>query len=206
MVESASLKSVHLENADEVMNYCKRVADEIRGVMFNGRRVEVEIDNRDLRGGEKVWSWIKKGIPVRLEIGPRDMASDSVFVGRRDRSPKEKFGQARGEFIAGLADTLNDMQNTLYERAKSYRDEHTHTVNTKDELIEYFNADSDNLKSANGGFAFAPYAASPEDEDALKKELGVTVRCIPIEQEEVNSPCVLTGKSAGKMALFAKAY
>jgi len=127
-------------------------------------------------------------------------------VGRRDKSPKEKYGEKRSVFIAGLAEILNDMQNTLYERAKAYGDAHTHTVHTKDELIEYFNADSDDLKSANGGFALAPYAASPEDEDALKKELGVTVRCIPIEQEEVNSPCVLTGKPAGKHALFAKAY
>ncbi len=194
------------ENADEVMNYCKRVAEEIRGVMFNGRRVEVEIDNRDLRGGEKVWSWIKKGIPIRLEIGPRDMASDSVFVGRRDRAPRDKYGLGRGEFIATLAQTLEDMQNTLYERAKTYRDDHTHSVNSKDELAEYFNANSDDLKSANGGFAIAPYTDSPEIEAELKKELGITVRCIPLDQEDGEFTCILSGKPTNKRAIFAKAY
>jgi len=159
-----------------------------------------------LRGGEKVWSWIKKGVPVRLEIGPRDMASDSVFVGRRDRSPKEKYGQARGEFIAGLPDTLNDMQNTLYERAKSYRDEHTRAVNSKDELMECFNAESDNLKSANGGFAIGAYADSPEVEMGLKKELGVTVRCLPLDQKDEELTCILSGKPTKKRAIFAKAY
>ena len=73
-----------------VLAHCQKIADELRQRTFMGRAIEVEIDDRDIRGGDKVWGWIKKGIPVRVEVGERDMEAGTVFVGRRDRGHKDK--------------------------------------------------------------------------------------------------------------------
>ena len=78
-------------------------------IEYAGRRIGVKIDDRDMRGGEKTWSWVKKGVPIRLEVGPRDMAEDSVFMGRRDRPVKEKEGIARTCFIEEVVSMLDQM-------------------------------------------------------------------------------------------------
>jgi prolyl-tRNA synthetase len=79
-----------------------------------------------------VWHWIKKGVPVRLEIGPRDIEKDSLFVGRRDKDHKDKQSIARPEFIANVATTLQSIQDGLFARAKRYREQHTHRIDTRD--------------------------------------------------------------------------
>jgi len=194
------------ENPSEILDYCNRVAAEIKSVQFNGRPIEVEIDNRDIRGGEKTWSWIKKGIPIRLEIGPRDMADDSVFVGRRDKGTKEKFSCKRAEFVASVSKTLEEMQDGMFARAKSFWDQHTRRIESHDAFREFFGGDSDDLSSPSGGFAVAHYDGNPEDEDAIKKEMGVTVRCIPLEQDGSQGKCIWTDRPTTRQAVFAKAY
>src|SRR5690606_23774865 len=121
-----------------VLEYCHALANELRAQRFADRPVNVVVDERDERGGEKVWHWIKKGVPIRLEIGPRDIEKDSVFAGRRDRAPKDKQTIARGEFVATLTSTLQSIQDTLFERAKSFRDQHTHRIDSKEEFYEFF--------------------------------------------------------------------
>jgi prolyl-tRNA synthetase len=93
---------------------------------------------RDLRGGDKVWQWIKKGVPLRLEIGPRDIDKDSVFVGRRDKAPKDKASVGRGEFVATVAATLQSIQDAMLARARAFRAEHTRDLDTKADFYAYF--------------------------------------------------------------------
>ena len=132
------LPMIHEEStAGNVIEYCESLAAELRDVMFDGRRIVVEVDKREGRGGEKVWSWIKKGIPLYLEIGPRDIASDSVFVGRRDKSRKERYSQKRSEFVAGISSLLQEIQNNLFQRAKAYRDSHIRRIDSRDEFYEF---------------------------------------------------------------------
>ena len=100
-----------------VLEYCQRVARELRAQRFADRPVDVVVDERDERGGDKVWHWIKKGVPLRLEIGPRDIEKDALFVGRRDRAPKDKQSIARSEFVATVAATLQSIQDELFARA-----------------------------------------------------------------------------------------
>ena len=71
-----------------VLDWCRSLAEDLRKQTYAGRSIEVELDTRDIRGGEKSWSWVKKGVPIRLEVGPRDMEAGSVFMARRDKSPK----------------------------------------------------------------------------------------------------------------------
>ena len=109
------------KHADEVNAFCEQLAADLAKVTYMGAPVKVELDQRDLRGGEKTWGWIKKGIPIRVEVGPRDIQNNSVFVGRRDKGPKDKYGQDRDEFVASVVDTLEDIQ-------KAFSTAHAHTA------------------------------------------------------------------------------
>src|SRR5215831_4021270 len=98
-----------------VLEYCRRVQQELSTKTYDGEPVRVILDNRDLRGGEKTWQHIKKGVPLRLEIGPRDVAGDSLYVGRRDT--QEKKSVPRAEFIATIDQRLTEIQTALFNRA-----------------------------------------------------------------------------------------
>ncbi|MHC5114167.1 MAG: proline--tRNA ligase [Planctomycetota bacterium] len=199
------------DDPDAVMNYCQKLADDLRVVPYEGRSIEVEIDNRDMRGGEKVWSWIKKGVPIRLEVGPRDMASDSVFMGRRDKAPKDKASVPRAELIATIADVLEEMQTNLLERARSLRQEHTRVIDSREEFEEFFRAPvaGDGPTPIHGGFALAHWSGDPEVEEQVNDEMGVTIRCIP--QEPVDGAddagtCPFSGQPSPRRVVWAKAY
>ena len=99
------------ETRQQVLDYCLELKAELEAQNFLDGRVRVEFDDRDIRGGEKAWGWIKKGIPLRVKFGPRDMANHSVFVGRRDRAPKDKQGIDRAEFVAGISTLLDEIQD-----------------------------------------------------------------------------------------------
>jgi prolyl-tRNA synthetase len=200
------------EDPDAVLAYCRKLAEELSKQTYEGRNIEVELDNREASGGDKLWGWVKKGIPLRVEIGPRDMASDTVFVGRRDRAVKEKKSIPRAQFVAEISDTLSDIQRGLFERAKAFRAEHTRVINAKDKFFKFFTAATEPGKPTptHGGFALAHFCGDPELEEQIKKEHGVTVRCIPapgqLEGTEEEGKCIFTGKPSKQRVLWAKAY
>jgi prolyl-tRNA synthetase len=191
-----------------VLEYCRSLANELRAQQFAGRAIEVVVDERDERGGEKVWGWIKKGVPLRLEIGPRDIDKDSVFVGRRDKSPKEKQSVARGEFIATVAGALQAVHDALLSRARAFRDTHTRIIDSKDEFYAYFTAPAETANAPtpiHGGFAMTHFCGDVAMEEKIKADLGVTVRCLPLEKGEPGT-CPFTGKPSAQRAVWAKAY
>jgi prolyl-tRNA synthetase len=198
------------DDPQRIMDYCTRLRDELRAISYDGRPIAVEIDDRDLRGGEKVWSWIKKGVPIRLEIGPRDMAADSVFMGRRDRSPKDKQAMPRAEFTASAAAILDDIQNALLARAESYRDEHTRRIDDRAEFEAFFTPDDAERPEIHGGFAVSHFGGDPEIEERINRDLGVSVRCIPLpgEVDGADEPgtCPFSGQPSPQRVVFAKAY
>jgi len=194
------------EDPNAVRQYCENLAADLRAIRYHDRNIEVEIDDRDIRGGDKVWSWIKKGIPLRLEIGPRDMADDSVFLGRRDLPHNQKQSVKREAFIAGVAAMLDEIQQTLLERARTYRDEHTHTINSKDDFYAFFTPRNAEQPEIHGGFAMAHWCGDPAVEAQIKADLGVTIRCIPLEGEAEPGTCLFTGKPSPRRVLWAKAY
>ncbi len=187
------------ESRDEVLKFCHALKAELSAVRYEDRNVEVEFDLRDLRGGEKNWSWVKKGVPVRLEIGPRDVAQDAVFMARRDRPSNEKQAMPRTQFVAELPKILADMQNALLERAKKLRASRTRDIDSKQDLYDYFK------EGGESGFAMAHWSGDPEIETKLKQDLSVTLRCIPIEKSEPGT-CPFTGKPSAQRVVFAKSY
>ena len=77
------------ETKKEVLEYAHRLAGELKHLLYHGEPIRVIVDERDMRGGDKLWSWIKKGVPIRIEVGPRDIAADLLPVARRDKPHKE---------------------------------------------------------------------------------------------------------------------
>jgi len=161
------------------------------------------IDDRDMRGGEKNWHHIKRGVPLRAEIGPKDIAKNGVFLARRDTG--EKAGVGRAEFVGSIGQRLTDIQKNLFERALKLREDNTRTIDTLDEFLAYFTPKSEDKPEIHGGFALCHYSEGPELDELLKKHK-VTIRCIPLSGDKEPGKCFLTGRPSPKRALFAKAY
>ncbi len=186
------------EEQAEVLAYCKQLQAELKTQRYADERVRVTIDARDINGGERTWDQVKKGVPIRLEIGPRDMAKDSVFMGRRDKAPKDKLSMSRADFVANVGNILAEIQDALYQRALAFREANTNRIESLEAFKSYF-ADE------GGGFAYA-FAADDPSYAELLKDLKVTARCIPLDGNEENGPCIFTGTPNVKRIIFARAY
>ncbi|MDG1898754.1 MAG: His/Gly/Thr/Pro-type tRNA ligase C-terminal domain-containing protein, partial [Phycisphaerales bacterium] len=193
------------DDPEAVMDYCRSLAEELKGIVYAGRPIGVEIDDRDIRGGEKTWSWVKKGVPIRLEIGPRDMAEDSVFMARRDRPAKEKQGVPRGTFLETIVPLLDEMQQGLYDRALAHRTEHTREIDSKEEFYEWFTAPEGEPTPIHAGFAMSHFCGDREVEERIKSELGVTVLCEPLGDAEPGT-CPFTGQPSPRRVFWGKSY
>ncbi len=196
------------EERARVLEYCNGVAAELRQQSFGQRNINVNVDARDMRGGDKIWEWIKKGVPLRIEIGPRDMEKNALFVGRRDQPHKTKLTIDRHEFVGAVSGILQDMHDTLLARAKAHRAEHTRNIDTKDEFYAYFTPerhDPNQPPPMHGGFAMTHFGGDVELEQQIKNDLSVTVRCIPLETTEPGV-CPFTGKPSRTRVVWAKSY
>lgn len=190
------------EERAQVLEYVRSLEKEIRAQKYADQAISVKIDDRDLRGGEKAWQYIKQGVPVRVEVGPRDMAKGEVFVGRRDKGVKEKSGQARGAFVAALPQILDEIQQNIYARAKATRDANTKKIESLKEFEEFFGGEAE---SQAGGFALVHWNEAAMGHELLA-QLKVTPRCIPLEGPQENGTCIFTGKPSQRRVIFAKAY
>jgi prolyl-tRNA synthetase len=196
------------EDRPRVLEYCHNVARELRAQRYADRPLGVVVDEREERGGDKVWNWIKKGVPLRLEVGPRDIEKDALFVGRRDRAPKDKQSVARGEFVANVSSTLQSIQDALFARANAFREQHTRRIDSKDEFYAFFTPPrvQENMPTPiHGGFALTHFSGEVQLEERIRNDLGVTVRCIPLEKSEPGV-CPFTGKPSPQRVVWAKAY
>ena len=183
------------------MKYINSLRDELAAQSFNGAPIRVEIDDRDLRGGEKKWHHVKRGVPIRLEVGPKDIEKNAVFMGRRDQ-PKS-VGIGRDEIVSTIGEVLSDIQQTLYDRALKIRDENSVTITDEKAFRDFFTTQDEN--TIHGGFAYCHFA-DEESIEPLLKELKVTIRCVPRDNNDTPGTCFATGKPAAKQAIFAKAY
>ena len=164
--------------------------------------VRVKLDDRDeVSPGFKFNDWEMRGVPVRVEIGPRDVAKNAVVLARRDRPGKE--GKTFGVPAAGLADAvsalLDEVQAGLLQRATEFRNANTHTgIHDYEEFKE--------VLAEKGGFLRVHWAGSGEDEDRVKEDTKATIRLYPLETEEGAGRCFYTGKETERIAIFARAY
>ena len=191
------------EERAEVMDYCTSLAKELGEVQYDGKRVAVFVDDSDKRGGEKKWFHIKRGVPIRLEVGPRDIKNDSLFVGRRDQ-PKS-FGMPRVEFVERVCEILEEMQQGLYDKALKLRVDNTQQINSFDEFKAFFTPENEAKPEVHGGFAECYFVDCPETDEMLVP-LKVTPRCTPVDRDVEPGVCIFTGKPTRTCGIFAKSY
>ncbi|QDU45754.1 Proline--tRNA ligase [Symmachiella dynata] len=192
------------EERQNVLAYCEKLKKELEAQSYGGEPVRVRMDDRDLRGGEKNWQHIKKGVPLRAEVGPRDLENDSVFLARRDTG--EKVGIPRNELLGTVGDILGEIQDGLFQRALELREQNTRTIDNLDEFREYFTPKNANKPEIHGGFALCYFVDEDPAVEAELKKLKVTARCIPMDQDGESGQCLFTGKPTTTRAVFAKAY
>jgi prolyl-tRNA synthetase len=174
-----------------VLPHAKAIAAELVA-----QGVRVMLDDRDAyTPGWKFSEWEMRGVPVRLEIGPKDIEKGQVMLARRDT--REKLSAPRDGLAARVASLLDDIQKTLFERAVAFRAEHTTEVTGYDEFKQ--------VLEGRPGFVIAPWCGGGECEAQIKAETQATIRNLPIE-ESAGGVCVRCGKPGIARARFAKAY
>jgi prolyl-tRNA synthetase len=194
------------ESAGAILAASNKLATELKGVSFGSRALACHVDSRDIRGGEKNWQWIKRGVPVRIEIGPRDLESGNIVIMRRDRGHKEKEIIPMSAAAKRIPEILNEMQQGMFSAAQKHRDANIfEDIKTFKELTEFFTPKNAEKPEIHGGFVRAKLADDPTISDKLA-ELKLTVRCLPTDQSNTPGICVVTGKPATRDAIIAKAY
>lgn len=186
---------------DSILEYCNALKKDLQAVTYGGSNIRVELDDRDLRGGEKKWYHVKRGVPLRIEVGPKDLAKGAAFVANRVTGKSE--GVARDELVASIADRLQTMQQTLFDRALAMREENTVRIDSEAKFRKYFSG-SESFENACG-FALCHFASESAVSELLS-ELKVTIRCLPFGQQETEGKCFFTGEPTRQLGVFAKAY
>jgi prolyl-tRNA synthetase len=164
------------------------------------RYVRVMVDDRDqYRPGWKFNEWELKGIPIRMELGPKDLVLQQVICARRDKTERtDKVTMKFEDIGTKIPELLDAIQKNLFDRAKKFRDENTFSAKDYSELKSMLDADK--------GFVTCFWAGSKEDEAKIKDETKATIRCIPFSQSGEKGLCVFTGQETDVKVIFAKAY
>jgi len=181
-----------VKDRDVVMEAIDKLFGDLRA------HFRVKVDDRDnLRPGAKYFEWEQKGVCLRLEVGPRDVAKGQAFA--KKRTGGDKFAVHLDNAVAEVTDVLDGMQQELLDAARARMDAQTYTVASRDEFLEKIDEQP--------GFYRVPWGGDDDDEAAIQTEVRATLRCYPLEQPSVEGlTCPLTGKPAHTWAIFARAY
>ena len=163
---------------------------------FKKAGVRCKVDDTDKSPGWKFSECEMRGVPVRVEVGPKDIENGKCVLVRRDT--REKIEVSLSNVVEEATALLDKMQTEMLERARKHRDEHTYVAKNMEEFEKNFNEKS--------GFVKAMWCGCRECEDKIKEKLAVTSRCMPFEQEEISDKCVCCGKPATKMVYWGRAY
>jgi prolyl-tRNA synthetase len=160
--------------------------------------IRTKIDAREeLTPGYKFNDWELRGVPVRIEVGPRDVRSGDLQVSRRDQGARAgRRSIARGSAAGEILALLKDIHAAMVERAIALREANTRGVGSYDEFKE----------AVTTGFARAPWAGNSDDEARIKEETKATLRCIPFDQPSSPGRCFFSGRPANQIAIFGRAY
>ncbi len=161
-----------------------------------GERFRIEVDRSDKTPGWKYNEWEMRGVPIRVEIGPRDVRNHQAVVVRRDT--REKTTVSLAELPNAVGEALDRLHANLFERARAFRDSRTNRVDSSEEFRR--------LLREEPGFILAHWCGSPECEAAIKVETGATIRCIPLDAPTEAGACINDGRPSSRRVLFARAY
>jgi prolyl-tRNA synthetase len=157
----------------------------------------VKFDDRDThKPGWKFAEYEKKGVPVRLAIGPRDIENNTIEMARRDTFEKEIVSQ--DDVVSKVEKLLDDIQKNIFEKARRFREESTRKVDDYEEFKR--------IMKEEGGFVEAHWDRTAETEEKIKNDTKATIRCIPMNGDNENGKCMVTGKPSSGRVIFARAY
>ncbi len=199
------------EERGPVIEYCNKLRGELATQHYDDGPVRALVDDRDFPRADKKWQQVKRGVPILVEVGPRDIAGDTLMPKRRDEPAGEKKPAiSRSQFVAGIGTQLGAMQQSLFDRAFAERQQNTRTITKLDEFEAFFTPASAEKPEIHGGFAVCHFTEGPETHAILAKHK-VTIRCVPQNdepgfEESVSGKCVFTGRETTQRAVFAKAY
>jgi prolyl-tRNA synthetase len=193
------------EEKSAVLEAANKLAQGIRELplreWLNYEPVTVRVDDRDqYQPGFKFNEWELKGVPVRVELGPKDLAKGACVLARRDLPGKEakEMGVPLSAAPGRIGEMLRAMQSSLFDRARKFRDENTYEVNSYDEFKQKI--------EEPGGFLLAHWDGTRETEDRIAAETKATIRCIPFDRKKEAGKCMVTGQPSEGHVVFAKAY
>lgn len=192
----------------------EKLAAELRALprddFFGYEPISVKIDTMfDKQPGFRYAEHEVRGVPVRVEIGPKDIEKGACAVARRDVPGKEgkQFGIPLGGAAEHISKLLRDIQASLYARAKAYRDAGLVTANTLDEFKSFFPVEKEDGASTGGlKFVLAHWDGTRETEDRVQAEYKATIRCLPFDGPQEPGTCIFTGKPSARKVVFARAY
>ena len=181
---------------DEQLAQISEVANKIKESL-QAKGISVKYDDRDTyKPGWKFNEYEFKGIPVRLAIGPRDLENGTIEVARRDTLEKETLQIT--DIENKIEHLLEQIQDNLYQRALSFREDNTHVVDSWDEFKDVI--------ENKGGFVLAHWDGTSETEQRIKEETKATIRAIPLDAKEEDGKCIFSGQPSTKRVVFARAY
>jgi prolyl-tRNA synthetase len=178
-----------------VLDFCKVLEKRLKEKVFHGQPLRVLVDLRDRRGGEKAWEWIKKGVPLRVEVGAREVQNNQITLFRRDDGARTSMPCE--EFAEKVSQILDEIQNSLFHRAEQFRSQKTKHISTYAEFEEFFNG--------GGGFAETFFSFDGDIEEKVRA-MGITLRCIPSKTIGQSGPCFIDPSKQGKLVIWAKSY
>jgi prolyl-tRNA synthetase len=193
------------DQAAVVGEAAESLAAELRAQSFGGAAIRATIDSRDRGPADRRWEWVRKGVPLVIELGPRDLENGEVALRRRDRLEGKPEGVAREGFVGGVEAILDEIQHGYFEAAAERLESRTaRDVDDLGDFKRWFEADEGD--STAGGFVRAPWSEAPESL-AVLEELKASVRCLPLDQHLPDGArCILSGEPAKVEAIFGKAY
>ncbi len=195
------------EEKAAVLEYAQKIEMQLKGLYFEDIKIYTEFDDRDLTSSERNWYWIKKGIPLRIEIGPRDVSGNSVMVARRDKDGRDKESVAIDELTNYVINTLSDMQENILRNALEFRSQNMIRIDETKKFYDYFTPRNVAQPEIHGGFAVSHWCGDSACEEQIKNDLKVTIRCIPFGDEYIEEGiCIKCGKASHKRVIFAKSY
>jgi prolyl-tRNA synthetase len=198
---------IHRTDAERtaIAECCERLRRGLADGRFADEPIRCRIDARDMRGGDKVWQHVKQGVPLRVEIGPRDLAAGVVSVSRRDRGPRERETMPLDRFMAAAPALLEELQRGLFDRALAHRERHSTRLGSRGEVVEFFERPAEQGSAVQGGFAHVHVADDPAVAEAFDP-LKVTVRCMPLEENDDPGTCIVTGRPVTGRSVLARSY
>ena len=192
-----------MKNKDHtaILTYCQELADSLSSQDYNGKKVRVHIDSSDKTGGEKNWHWVKKGVPIRLEVGNREITAQTVSMKKRWDGHKPTNLEKK-DLLTQTVGLLKECHESLYQKAHD-------RLYGKLKWYDSYQGLKEHFSDKNAGFALVYWCEDNHMEQKLKDELSVTVRCLPFESllgKDLQGECFFSNSQQGRLAILGRAY